>query len=197
MENSKRKMNILEAYIKKYNQFVILILGLPCSNKSEIAKELHIDLKLPIIKINDYLKPNKYITKEVDNIKFKLYEHPDIFDWDKLNDEVNEFKSSGVILYGNYLDIDNINFKIDYSFFINMNTTLCKNILIEKKLLQDTLNEDSIKIYFEKIFNPLYEELKQKISINKFFNIKEKTSFDEVYDSLFDILMDLISKKLK
>jgi len=197
MENSKTKMNILEAYIKKYNQFIILILGLPCSNKSKIAKELHIDLKLPIIKINDYLKPNKYITKEVDNIKFKLYEHPDIFDWDKLNDKVNELKSTGVILYGNYIDIDNINFNIDYSFFINMNTTLCKNILIEKKLLQDTLNENSIKIYFEKIFNPLYEELKQKISINKFFNIKEKTTFDEIYDSLFDILMDLISKKLK
>jgi adenylylsulfate kinase-like enzyme len=51
MENSKTKMNILEAYIRKYNQFIILILGLPCSNKSEIAKELHIDLKLPIIKI--------------------------------------------------------------------------------------------------------------------------------------------------
>ena len=47
-------MNILEAYIKKYKQFIILILGLPCSNKSEIAKELSEDLKLPLININDY-----------------------------------------------------------------------------------------------------------------------------------------------
>ena len=49
-------MNILEAYLKKYKQIIILILGLPCTNKSEIAKEFGIDLGLEVIKINDYLK---------------------------------------------------------------------------------------------------------------------------------------------
>ena len=35
-------MNIIEAYIKKFNQLVILILGKPCTNKSEIAKQLDV-----------------------------------------------------------------------------------------------------------------------------------------------------------
>ena len=77
------EINILDAYIQKYKQFIILILGKPCSNKSKIAKELVIDLHLPSIKINDYLIKDKYIEKEVDGIKFKLYEDSENFDWEK------------------------------------------------------------------------------------------------------------------
>ena len=66
-------MNILQAYIKKYNQIIILILGLPCTNKSEIAKELGIDLGLEVIKINDYLIDGKYKEIDIDGIKTKLY----------------------------------------------------------------------------------------------------------------------------
>ena len=42
-------MNILEAYINKFGQIIILILGYPCTDKSEIAKELGLDLKIQII----------------------------------------------------------------------------------------------------------------------------------------------------
>ena len=87
-------MNIFEAYIKKYGQMVILILGLPCSNKSEIAKELIIDLNIPKININNYLKENAYVEKTVDDTRFKLYEHPDNYDWDILNKDVNQKKST-------------------------------------------------------------------------------------------------------
>ena len=48
-------MNILQAFIEKHKQLIILIIGLPCSNKSEIAKELKTDLRLPIININNHL----------------------------------------------------------------------------------------------------------------------------------------------
>lgn len=85
-------MNILEAYIKKYGQIIILILGLPCSNKSEIAKELATDLNLSIININDYLKQESFIEKIVSDVKFKLYEHPDNYDWNKLCSDVDEKK---------------------------------------------------------------------------------------------------------
>ena len=55
-------MNILEAYIKKYNQFIVLILGLPCSNKTEIAKELYSDMSstvknMSLINIKKYFVP--------------------------------------------------------------------------------------------------------------------------------------------
>jgi uridine kinase len=190
-------MNILEAFIKKYGQIIILILGLPCTNKSEIAKELSLDLNLPTININDYLIKDKFVEVEVKDTKFKIFENSENYNWDKLNSDVKKLKSEGVILYGNYFDKDKIDFHIDFSFFYSMNTTLCKKILIEKKLLEYDESDEKIKIYFEEIFNPNYEKLKKKHSMNKFYNVKEDTKFDESYDGLFDLLMKLINSKLK
>lgn len=189
-------MNILEAYIKKYHQIIILILGLPCSNKSSIAKELVLDLGLPIININDYLKSDKYIEKEVSGVNFKLYEHPDNYDWDKLNIEVNKKKVAGVILYGNYVDKSKLDFTPDFVYFMNMNTGLCKNILIEKQMLPYKDEDEKVDIYFKEIFNPIYDKVKEEFKINKFFNLKENTMFETIYDELFDNLMELIKKKL-
>jgi len=58
-------------------------------------------------------------------------------------------------------------------------------------------SEEKVKIYFDKIFNPTYEELKEQIKINKFYNIKETTTVQESYDDIFDLLMELIQAKLK
>jgi uridine kinase len=189
-------MNILEAYIKKYKQIIIMILGLPCSNKSEIAKELSIDLNLPLININDYLKQDSFIEKIVSEVKFKLYEHPDNYDWKKFNNDVNEKKSSGVILYGNYIDKSVIDFEIDFCYFYNINNNLCKNILIEKQMLPYKEDDEKVKIYFKEIFNPIYEKLKNEIKINKFFNLKEESTFDDIYDETFNNLMEQINKKI-
>ena len=190
-------MNIFEAYLKKYGQMIILILGMPCTNKSEIAKELALDLNVPLVKINDYLIENKYIEKDIEGIKYKLFEHSESYNWEKLNKDINDKKSTGVIIYGNYLDINNIDFEINFSFFFNMNNGLCKKILIEKKLLPFSESDEKVKIYFEKIFNPIYENIKTEFKINKYFNIKDNTTFDESYDELFDLLMKLIEIKLK
>jgi hypothetical protein len=189
-------MNILEAFIKKYGQIIILILGLPCTNKSAIAKELNIDLNIPILKINDFLLKDKYTEKIIDDIKFKLYEESENYDWKKLNNEVNNLKKNGLIIYGNYIDITKIDWDINFSFFYSMNNNLCKKILIEKKLISSNYSDKELKIYFDKIFNPIYEEVKNSIKINKFFNIKEDTNFDDSYDEVFNLLMDLISKQL-
>jgi uridine kinase len=189
-------MNILEAYIKKHGQMIILILGLPCSNKSEIAKELASDLHLSLININDYLKQDTFVEKIVSDIKFKLYEHPDNYDWEKLNSDVDNGKNTGIVLYGNYVDASKLNFKIDFCYFFNMNTNLCKNILIEKQMLPYKEDDEKVKIYFKDVFNPIYDKLKIDLKINKFFNIKESTTFEESYDELFDGLMTLINKNL-
>ena len=83
-------MNILQAYIKKYKQIIILILGLPCSNKSEIAKEFGIDLDLEVVKINDYLIKDKYKEVDIDGTKIKLYEDSENYEWKKLNLTIND-----------------------------------------------------------------------------------------------------------
>ena len=190
-------MNILEAYLKKYKQIIILILGLPCTNKSEIAKEFGIDLGLEVIKINHYLIEDKFEEVDIDGNKIKLYEDTKNYDWDKLNSTINDLKSNGVILYGNYLDIDKIESEIDFIFFYSMNIKMCKKILVEKKMIEFKESDPLLNIYFDKVFIPLYDNIKNKIKINKFFNIKEETTFDESYDEVFEILMELISKKLK
>lgn len=189
-------MNILEAYIKKYGQIIILIIGLPCSNKSEIAKEFNIDLKLQILNINDYLIKDKFKEIEYDEIKFKIYEDSDNYDWEKLNNDVNNLKSSGVILYGNNINSKEINFQYDFAFFYSINNNLCKKIMIENNSLKIN-NLENEKIYFEKIFFPMYDELKKNIKFDKFFNIKDNTTFEKSYDLIFDLLMKLIKKKLK
>ena len=189
-------MNILEAFIKKYGQIIILILGLPCTNKSEIAKELSFDLGLPIINSNDYLIPNKYIEVEQRGTKFKIYESSENYDWDKLNKDVKELKENGVIIYGNYIDEKKIDWEADFCFFYSMNTTLCKKKLIENKLLNFEETDEKLNIYIEKIFSPFYENLKNDIKINKFYNIKEDMSFDTIYEETFNNLMKFIQKNL-
>jgi hypothetical protein len=189
-------MNIFEKYLELYGQMIILILGLPCTNKSEIAKLLSQDLNVPLIKINDYIIQDNFIQKEFDGVVFKLYEHSDAYDWEKLNTDVNNAKATGVIVYGNYLNKEKIDWDIDFSFFYSMNTSLCRKVLQIKKLLPNETSEEKVKIYFDKVFNPTYDELKTQFKINKFYNIKETTTVKESYDDIFDLLMELIKNKL-
>lgn len=192
-------MNILEAYIKSHGQIIILIIGLPCTNKSTFAKELGSDLNVSVIKIGDYLDKTKYVEHEEDGFKFKLYDHKENYDWEKFNNAVNEKKSSGVIIYGNNLDVSKINFKVDFTFFYSMSKSMCKNVMIERKIITDG-EEDQARnnIYFDKMFFPMYEKLKDELKtvlkINKFINIKPNTDTTKICDELFNNLMDLIDK---
>lgn len=185
--------NIVEEYINQKKQMVILLLGPQGSKKSELAKMLNNDFKFKLIKINDYYKSDNYVEKEIDNIKLKIYEHTDNYDWDKLSDVVNKYKSTGVILYGNNIDIDKINFKIDFVFFTSVKNQLYKEYIIKHNIL-DTKKEYYINLYINNYITPLYENLKSKLKINKFFNIKENTDINDTYKELFDILINTIKK---
>lgn len=131
-------MNILDAFIKKHGQFILVIIGKPCTNKSYIAKEFADDLKLPIINMNKYYTDNKFVEKTVNDTSYKLYDHPDNINWDMVNSDVETKIGSGgggVVLYGNYIDSTKITFKPNFVFFVNMNNNMCKTILIKNKLL--------------------------------------------------------------
>jgi len=131
------KMNIIEAYLKEYGQMIILLIGMPTSNKSNIAKELESDLKpkFTLININNYFQ-KKFINVEAKNINFKLYDHPDNINYSKLFNDVNKLKSTGVILYGNSIDPNKIkDIKVDFSYFFDIKPIFLKNNLINKKKL--------------------------------------------------------------
>ena len=140
-------LNIIDVYLKNYGQMIILLLGMPTSNKSAIAKELESDIepKFTLININNYLE-KKFIDIEVRDIKFKLYDHPDNINYTKLLYDINEKKSSGVILYGNFIDPNKFkDIIIDFSYFFDLRHTYLKNNLIKKKLLpfDDEINNVS------------------------------------------------------
>jgi hypothetical protein len=79
-----------------------------------------------------------------------------------------------------------------------MNNNLCKKMLIENKFLEKIADsEEKIKIYWNDIFIPLYEELKLNLKIKKYYNLKEDSTFNESYDNIFDYLMELIQQKIK
>jgi hypothetical protein len=130
-------MNILDAFIKKHGQFILVIIGKPCTNKSYIAKEFADDLKLPLVNMNKYYVDDAFVEKTIDDISYKLYDHPDNINWDAVNSEVETKKTErgGVIVYGNYLGSTKITFKPNFVFFVNMNNNLCKTILIKNKIL--------------------------------------------------------------
>lgn len=118
-------MNLIEAYLKYFNQLIILLIGYPCTNKSSYAKDLCLDASLNIINLNDYLIKDKYIEKvftDVSNnnkeIKFKIYEDSENINWVKFNDDINNLKSSGVVIHCNFLDKEKINFDIDFAFYL-------------------------------------------------------------------------------
>lgn len=188
-------MNIIQVHIEEFKQIIILVLGMPCSNKSEIAKELSQDLKLDIISISDYIIKDKYVEKEIENIKYKIYEDVETIDWNKLNNDVKEKKN--VIIYGNFIDFNKIDFTIDYTLFYSMNNKLCKQIIIENDLVDfDKNDENKFNIWYTNILLPIYENLKTSGKINKFYNIKEDTNYEKLYDETFDIMMHYLTTKL-
>lgn len=188
-------MNIIQVHIEEFKQIIILVLGMPCSNKSEIAKELSQDLKLDIINISDYIIKDKYVEKQVENIKYKIYEDVETIDWNKLNNDVKEKKN--VIIYGNFIDFNKIDFTIDYTLFYSMNNKLCKQIIIENDLVDfDKNDENKFNIWYTNILLPTYENLKTSGKINKFYNIKEDTNYEKLYDETFDIMMHYLTTKL-
>jgi len=198
-------MNLIEAYLKYFNQLIILLIGYPCTNKSSYAKDLCIDSSLNIINLNDYLIKDKYIEKvftDVSNnnkeIKFKIYEDSQNIDWLKFNDDINNLKSSGVVIHCNFMDKDKINFDIDLAFYFYTPIKYCKDIISNNNLLN--LEKKDINHYFEFVFIPFYSNYDQNIknifTIYKFFKINETSNNDDIYNTLFDVIMNNLQSKI-
>lgn len=198
--NMKKKHTILDEYIKRNNQIIILIIGMLGSYKSIISKSLNETLNLKLINMQKFLNKKEYKKINIEKNEYHIYDINENYDWNEINKLVNENKQKGIILYGSTIDENKIDFKIDFTFYLSVNKTILKNVLIEKKIIK---NEKNINDYIKNYYIPYYEQLINKIKIDKIINIKNneqnvvviETYVDKIFDVLMIFIKNIIYKK--
>lgn len=198
-------MNIVEAYIKFRGQLLIFISGLPGCGKLKLAKNIARDFKLKIIDQYDYYKKDYDVTVTLHNdIKLINWYTDDAVDWDRFNEDIDKFKTNGLIVIGVALIESKITSKPDYHIHLNISKQLCmekrKDFLKEhkEKYAEEykSLETPIEKLKMNQLIFPYYLESTKKSKINKFININDMTD-NQVYDIAFDALIALVKKYLK
>ena len=191
--------SILDEYIKQKGQIIILIIGMMNSLKSKISKELLISLnentktKLKLINMCNFYTKDKHIKFTDDNDTFNNYDINSNYNFDELNKTVKEHKK--VIIYGSTIDIDKIDFKVDFTFLLSSTKTRIKECLEKQNIMK---NEELMQKYIKKYYLPYYDNLKEKIKPDKIVNIKKNDETDEdIIDKytteIFDVLKNFIN----
>lgn len=190
---------ILDEYIKQKGQIIILIIGMMNSFKSKISKELLISLnentktKLKLINMCNFYTKDKHIEFTDENDTFNNYDINSNYNFDELNKTIKEHKK--VIIYGSTIDIDKIDFKVDFTFLLSSTKTRIKECLEKQNIMQ---NEELMQKYVKKYYLPYYDNLKEKIKPDKIVNIKKNDETDEdIIDKytteIFDVLKNFIN----
>lgn len=190
---------ILDEYIKQKGQIIILIIGMMNSLKSKISKELLISLnentktKLKLINMCNFYTKDKHIKFTNENDTFNNYDININYNFDELNKTIKEHKK--VIIYGSTIDIDKIDFKVDFTFLLSSTKTRIKECLEKQNIMK---NEELIQKYVKKYYLPYYDNLKEKIKPDKIVNIKKNDETDEdIIDKytteIFDVLKNFIN----
>lgn len=190
---------ILDEYIKQKGQIIILIIGMMNSFKSKISKELLISLnentktKLKLINMCNFYTKDKHIKFTDDNDTFNNYDINSNYNFDELNKTIKEHKK--VIIYGSTIDINKIDFKVDFTFLLSSTKTRIKECLEKQNIMQ---NEELMQKYVKKYYLPYYDNLKEKIKPDKIVNIKKNDETDEdIIDKytteIFDVLKNFIN----
>lgn len=195
-------MNIVEAYIKFNGQLIIIISGLSGCGKRKLAEYISDDFNIKL------LKQSNFKIKDYDeNIELKSgrkvvnWYTNDAYDWNALNEAINENKNKGVIIEGMSFPKDKLNFMTDIHLHLSISKQNCyekKKILIEKqkdkypKRYED-LESGHIKLKFNQIILPYYFNSLKESVITKFINGND-LSDEKIYDSAFDIIIEFIQK---
>jgi uridine kinase len=209
-------MNIVEEYINRNKQLVILISGFSGSGKSVLARSLLKDInrnnkkyEFTFLNLNDFYKSDDEYNNEYNNIvevgdlKVVDWDSPDAINWDKFNEEINKKKSNGVIVSGFAFPKDKLSFQVDFHIHLKISKDdLIKNRVeyanekIDNKISRsNNLGDEIEKRILNKITFPHYLKSLETSIINKFISIKYDM-LKEAYDELFDYIMAIIKKKL-
>lgn len=197
-------MSVVSEYIKYNKGLVILISGLSGSNRTVLAKEIERDFKITLINLELYCnKENTKVFELPNDIKVRDWEHIDVYDWDKFNNDVLSAKTTGVIMYGDYFPT----FKLKFNHDFHIHIKISKEKLIEKRKeyieknpekcaeMLEFVNNNNLDILINKITYPYYIEYREKSKIDKYLN-SDKNTTDEMYDQAFEYIIFSMKKFL-
>jgi uridine kinase len=191
---------ILDIYLKKYKQLVIIISGMSGTNKSEIAEEISKILKCEHINQNNFLDINFGEIIEIENKKIKIWDSDEAIKWDSFNEKINEKinEKNIIVISGISFNKDKINFKNDYHLHLKLSKQILlekRNDFIERHSQYENIDEDTRKMIFNKYTYPYYLKTTENEVINKFLNINEMNK-NEIINQTFNLIMTFIENKI-
>lgn len=165
-------MNVVEKFLEKFNQCIILLSGFEQLHLSQYAKNLAENFNFDVIKFN----------------------YPD---YDTLNKDVNSKANRGVIVYGLTFDKDLIKFKTNYHISISgakalinddatfemYNQNIKNNFINKFKNIKDLNYHDGI---YEDIFNLCIDMIMKRVYGDRYEEVQKeyaKMNEKERYDT--------------
>jgi len=121
----------------------------------------------------DILHLEEYAKLLAQNINFELIQlkYPE---FDTLNNKINNSDSNGIIVYGLTFPTEKLEFKPFYHISLSANRSI-------------VVDEEKFNIYQENVKNNI---------VNKFKNMKDILYHDETYTEIFNMIIDLIMKRV-
>jgi len=198
-------MNIIEAYILFNEKLIIIISGMSGCGKTFIAKNISEQFNLNYIDQSKYYKPKYSNSVTLPNGRSVInWYSDDAVDWDKLNNDVNNTKSNGIIIVGFAFPQDKIKFVPDF----HINISLSKNKCIDNRKLFIERHKDDLpeqykqfdpvleKIKINQLEFPYFIDIKKRSIINKFINandINKEDLLDQVWDYLINKIQEFVN----
>jgi cytidylate kinase len=199
-------MNIVEAYLKFNKQLIFVVSGISGCGKTTMTKKLSVDLNIKYINQFDYYIKNYNNSVILSNgTTVNNWYTDDAIDWDRLNNDINKYKTDGVVISAFSLPTDKINFSIDYNIHIWITKTNCvedrRKFLKKHKDIYGSqyksIENDTDKLEMNKLIYPYYLESNKKMNIDERINgndIRTKEVYDIVWDKIIDHIQQYIDK---
>jgi uridine kinase len=187
-------MNLLEEYILRKGNIIILISGLSGSKRSLVAKEIEKDFKLlTLISLDNYCDSEKVKVIDFFENKVNDWDDIDVYDWDKFNKDIKHDKN--YVIFGDAFPKDKLKFEPNF----HMHITISKDKLIEKRKEYIDNNPDKCKdilafidklnTFINKVTYSHYIKNRNESKIDLWLKSDENT-LDEMYNQTFDYIIN-------
>jgi adenylate kinase family enzyme len=211
-------MNIVQAYSKFKNQFIILISGFSGSGKTKLSKFISDHFKFQHINLSDFYYPKEIYDKKENYFTLKngtrVLNWDDIYksvDWDKFNTFVIENKNKGIVVVGFGFPTKLLHFGPDFHIQIKINKN---NLLvnreryiknhshvknIDKNTTVSSVDNDLHSVdknILNNITFPIHLKLVEDSKIDKYINAND-VSEEKIKEETFNYLMTMINKWLQ